>query len=93
MEIPIEQHTLLRAKERGASEEEIKDTVITGISISAKSGRQARMKVFSFTSERNGKIYKQKKIEVYYITENDIIITVTVYVFFGNFEDTSTILI
>lgn len=34
---------------------------------------------------RNGKKYEQKKMEVYYMEENNIIITVTVYVFYGKF--------
>lgn len=87
MKIQIEPHTLQRAQERGSSEKEIKETLLEGAIISARSGRQAKMKVFPFNAERNGKFYKQKKVEVYYLIENDIIITVTIYVFFGNFEN------
>jgi hypothetical protein len=86
MQIQIELHTLQRASERGASEEEIKDTLLSGKNISAKNNRLGKSKVFAFNSERNGKYYNEKKIEVYYTIEQQTIITITVYVFFGNFE-------
>ena len=86
MHIQIEPHTLQRAYERGTTEEEIKDTLITGVSIAAKNNRLAKAKVFTFNAERNGKFYKEKKLEVYYTIEKETIITITVYVFFGNFE-------
>jgi hypothetical protein len=47
--------------------------------------------VFSFEQVRNGKFYTQKKLEVYYIIEDETIETVTVYVFFGNFKEPDTI--
>ena len=85
MKIQIEPHTLERANERGAPEEEIIDTLQTGEAVEAKKNRLAKSKVFSFQQNRNGKFYEEKKIEVIYIVENDVIITITVYVFFGKF--------
>ena len=35
---------------------------------------------------RQGEYYEQKRVEVFYITEGDAIITVTVYVFYGKWE-------
>lgn len=85
MKIRIEPHTIKRAEERGASEEEIVETLQSGELIAAKGNRLAKSKIFSFQQIRNGKFYEEKKIEVVYVVENGLIITVTVYVFFGKF--------
>jgi len=87
MKIKIEAHTLKRAIERGATKEEIIEVLKNGESIPAKSNRFAKHKVFTFNKERNGKYYKQKRIEVYYIIENVFLITVTVYVYYGKWEE------
>lgn len=86
MKIEIEPHTLLRARERGATEDEIIDTIKNGITIIGKKGRNGKSKVFEFNQSRNGKYYNQKKLEVLYVIELDLIITVTVYVFYGKFD-------
>ena len=86
MEIQIDPHTLERAQERGASEEEIKDVIRTGSDIAAKYGRTGKAKVYQFKQERHGKYYEQKRIEVFYIIEEDLVVTVTVYVFYGKWE-------
>jgi hypothetical protein len=86
MEIQIDPHTLERAQERGASEEEIKDVIRTGFDIPAKYGRTGRAKVYQFKQERHGKYYEQKRIEVFYIVEEDLVVTVTAYVFYGKWE-------
>jgi len=85
MEIIIEPHTLDRAIDRGANKEEIIDTLTNGTAIEAKKNRKAKTKVFEYNKERSGKHYQQKKIEVYYVIENNKIITVTVYAFYGKF--------
>jgi hypothetical protein len=86
MKIQIDPHTLERSHERGASEEEIKDIIETGSVIPAKHGRKGKTKVYEFKKERHGRYYEQKRIEVFYIIEDDSIITVTVYVFYGKWE-------
>lgn len=85
MKIQIEPHTLQRAIERGASEKEIIDVLESGINILGKLGRLGKSKIFDFNNKRIGKYYEEKKIEVYYIIEQQNIITVTVYVFYGKF--------
>lgn len=82
MNIQIGPHTLIRAKERGANETEIIDTINTGTDILARGGRIGKAKVFEFNSTRNEKYYKEKKIDT---IEQQTIITVTVYVFYGKF--------
>ncbi|MEO0092980.1 MAG: hypothetical protein ABIK93_00955 [candidate division WOR-3 bacterium] len=87
MEIKIEPHTLERAEERGTNEEEIRTVIETGFTIPAKHGRTGKAKIFDFKQTRHGKYYEQKRVEVFYLMEKDIIITVTVYVFYGKWEE------
>lgn len=86
MEIRIDPHTLERSEERGTNENEIKDVITKGFSIPAKYGRMGKAKIYNFKQKRHGKYYEQKKVEVFYTFEGDVIITVTVYVFFGRWE-------
>ena len=83
MEIQVDPHTLERALERGTNEAEIEDVIRSGSAISAKHGRLGKAKVYPFKQERHGKYYEQKRVEVIYTIEWDIIVTVTVYVFYG----------
>lgn len=83
MEIQIDLHTLERAEERGTNEREIKDVINTGFSIPAKYGRIGKAKIYEFKQNRFNKYYEQKYVEVFYIVEEDKIITITVYVFYG----------
>ena len=85
MKIQIEPHTLQRAIERGTTEEEIKEVLQSGVNILGKSGRLGKSKVFAFNNSRIGKYYEEKKVDVYYIIEQQNIITITVYVFYGKF--------
>ena len=86
MEIQIDPHTLERADERGANKEEIEDVINNGFSVPAKRDRLGKAKVYDFKQERLGKYYEQKRVEVIYVVEKDVIITVTVYVFYGKWE-------
>jgi len=86
MEIQIDPHTLERADERGTNEEEIKDVIKTGFTIPGMYGRMGRAKVYDFNRNRHGKFYEQKRVEVFYTIESSVIITVTVYVFYGKWE-------
>ena len=86
MKIQIDPHTLDRAEERGTDEEEIKDVIETGIDILAKHGRIGKAKEYEYKKKRHGKYYEQKRVEVFYIIEENLIVTVTVYVFYGKWE-------
>ena len=83
MRIQIDPHTLERAAERGTKEEEIKDVINTGLSLPGKYGRFAKFKILDFMEKRHGKFYHQKRVEVFYTIQEDVIITATVYVFYG----------
>ncbi len=84
--IRIDPHAAARAEERGATEEEIQAVIETGTPMPARRGRKAKAKVFPFGAARLGKAYEQKRVEVVYATEEDDIIVVTVYVFYGKWE-------
>ena len=86
MKIQIDPHTLERAEERGTNEEEIKDVINTGFTIQGKYGRIGKAKVYDFKQIRHNEYYEQKRVEVFYIAEEDAIITVTVYVFYGKWR-------
>ncbi|MCX6030776.1 MAG: DUF4258 domain-containing protein [Chloroflexi bacterium] len=83
MEIQVDPHTLERALERGTNEAEVEDVIRSGSPIPAKHGRLGKAKVYAFQQERHGKYYEQKRVEVIYTIEWGIIVTVTVYVFYG----------
>lgn len=87
MKIQIEPHTLQRAEERGTNIEEIRIVLEQGEEIPARGNRKAKAKVFTFKKERLGKYYEEKRVEVIYVEEHDVMITVTVYVFYGEWND------
>lgn len=87
MEVQIDPHTLERAQERGTDENEIRDVVQTGFTIPARYGRIGKAKVYNYRQTRLNKFYEQKRVEVFYTIEGDRIITVTVYVFYGKWEE------
>lgn len=87
MKIQIDSHTLERAIERGVSIEEIENVIYNGIPVKAKQDRLGKVLVFNFNKVRNGKYYEHKRVEVYYIIEYEAIITVTVYAFYGRWEN------
>ncbi len=86
MKIHIDPHTVERAEERGTNENEIKDVIATGFLIPGEYGGMGKAKVYDFRQKRHDKYYKQKRVEVFYAIEGDVIITVTVYVFYGSWE-------
>ncbi|MGZ9224314.1 MAG: hypothetical protein ACXW4M_02035 [Anaerolineales bacterium] len=86
MKIQIDQHTLERAEERGTNADELNDVLENGIEISARGTRKGKAKVYDFKQERLGKYYEHKRVEVIYVEEKDVIITVTVYVFYGEWK-------
>jgi len=87
MNIQIEPHTLQRAEERGTNIEEIQTVLEYGTEIPARGNRKAKAKVFTFKKERLGKFYEEKRVEVIYVEEADLVVTVTVYVFYGEWKD------
>ncbi len=87
MEIRIGPHTMQRARERGTSEEEIRDVIETGFEIPAKGHRLGKARIYSYDQERLGRYYPERRVEVFYAIQANAIVTVTVYVFYGKSED------
>ena len=86
MKIIIHPHTLERAAERGTSKVEIIDVLHSGFDIPAKRQRKGKAKVFDYQQKRLGTFYNHKRVEVIYTVEDDKIVTITVYVFYGFWE-------
>ncbi len=86
MNIQIDSHTVERAEERGTNADEIIDVIMTGTPIPAKFGRLGKVKTYDFKTTRLGKYYEHKRVEVFFVVEGDVIVTVTVYVFYGKWE-------
>jgi hypothetical protein len=61
MEIQIDPHTLERAEERGASEEEIRDVINTGIAIPAKDGRMGKARPMILNSSATADTMTKRK--------------------------------
>jgi len=45
-----------------------------------------KTKIFDFKKHRLGSYYEHKRVEVFFVVEGDVIVTVTVYVFYGEWE-------
>ena len=86
MTVQFSHHALLRARERGTTREEIEDVLASGDPVPAKQGRSCTRKLFKVDEVRQGKRYSQKTVEIYHVVEGDVIVVVTVYVFFGGWE-------
>jgi len=88
MRIQIDPHTIERAVARGANEDEIKDVLMSGFDIPANRNRRGKANVYQYNQKRLNMSFEQKRIEVIYTIEGDRIVTATVYVLYGNWEET-----
>ena len=86
MEILISRHALEVAQMRGANTEEIEEVILTGFPIPAKYERMGKGKIFPFQGEWYGRHYPQKRVEVFYVVEENAIITITVLVMYETWE-------
>ena len=87
MELSVGAHTRERARERGATVDELRDVLATGNPVPAKHGRLAREKVYEFGTERLGKLYAQKKVRLVYVVEDSTAVAITAYVYYGAWEE------
>lgn len=87
VKIQVDPHTLKRAQERGTTRDEILDVIRNGFEIPAKFDRKGKAKIYDYGRERQGKTYPQKRVEVFYLIEDNQVVTVTVYVFYGTWEE------
>jgi hypothetical protein len=61
--IELHPHAIGRMPERGATETEIVDTVVTGEKYPVKFGRMGFRKTFSYNAVWRGRLYAHKEIE------------------------------
>jgi hypothetical protein len=61
LEIQIDPHTLERTEERGASEEEIRDVINTGIAILVKYDRMGKAKTYDFKQRATADTMTRRK--------------------------------
>jgi hypothetical protein len=86
MKIQIQHHALVRAKERGTNFKEIMDVLRSGSPIPAKYDRKGKAKIFDFKQKRLNDFYEQKRVEIFYTEDNDDIIILIAFVFYGKWE-------
>ena len=80
--VHLHPHAEARLAERGATEQEVIDTVLGGERFAAKYGRTGFRRNFSFAAEWNGHFFETKQIEVFAVEENGwLVITVIVKYF------------
>jgi len=80
MNIILHPHAKQRAAERGASEEEVIQTVNDGEQFPAKFDRMGFRMNFQFENMWNGQFYFTKQIELFAKPENDSWIVITLIV-------------
>jgi hypothetical protein len=80
--IRLSAHARDNAKHRGATEQEVVETIQTVPWSPAKAGRLECRKDFVYGQDWNGKIYATKQVRPIFIEEGNEIIVVTVYVYF-----------
>jgi hypothetical protein len=74
--IQIDPHTLERTEERGATAAQIIDVIQTGFPFPAKHGRLGKYKIYPFATKRGSRFYEQRRVEVFYTIEGDVLVTV-----------------
>jgi len=87
MPITIIDHARERMVERGASEDEVRIALEEGTLGEVKIGRKAKEKIFAYDGFWQGQRYPQKKVRVIYVEEGDELVVLTVYVYYGQWED------
>ena len=80
--IKFSQHACEQMLERGASEDEVIETIRTGERAPAKRGRQGYRKNFQYNRLWGGRTYAIKQVLVIVAEEPDVLVVVTVYTFY-----------
>jgi hypothetical protein len=85
--VKIIEHAKERIAERGASESEVRETIRDGISVRAKKRRKAKEKIFAYGKPWQGQTFPHKKLKVVYVEEGNTLVVITVYVYYGRWEE------
>lgn len=80
MLIDFHPHAKQRMQERGATEEEVAETLLKGEHFPARFNRKAFRKNFTFSSQWQGRYYHTKQIEAFAVLEGKTWLVITVIV-------------
>jgi len=80
--IRLSAHAMQQLEFRGATEEQVIDTIRSETWEPAEHGRFGCRKDFVFNSEWNRKYYSTKQIRHIFVDEHDEIVVVTIYVYY-----------
>jgi len=80
LKVILHNHAIQRLPERGATEDEVIETVLKGEQFPAKFNRTGFRLNFTFNSIWRGKDFQNKQIEAYAVYENDTWIVITIIV-------------
>ena len=80
MKIQLHPHAIERANERGATKDEVEDTVLHGEEFPVKHSRTGFRKTTIFNDTWQGEKFYAKQIECYAVKENDIWLVISVIV-------------
>jgi len=80
MAIMIHPHARERMEERGVTENEVRTTILKGEKFPTIFGRTGFRYNFPFESDRDGKFFRMKQVEVYGVDEERDFIVITVVV-------------
>ena len=77
MEFQFTKHALKQSNDRGISQDEIKDAILSCKWVTVEHGRSSAKLVFKYNKSWEGVFYKQKEVKVIFTKENDKIIVIT----------------
>jgi hypothetical protein len=75
-------HARLRARQRGATDSEITETIRESAWVGAGRGRKECQRDFVFGREWNGQFYATKRVRPIFLDHAQEIVVVTVYVYY-----------
>ena len=85
--IIIIEHAWDRIRKRGTNLSEVKKVLNKGKTGEAKYPKKAKEMVFLYNKKWQNKFYPEKKVKVIYTEEKEELTVITVYVYFGKWEE------
>ena len=80
--ISFSHHAKDSMRRRGATETEVEETIQNTSWVQAKQNRWEAKRDFPFNQEWNNKYYQIKQVNPVFIVEGEMVVIVTVYVFY-----------
>ena len=80
--IRLTKHAIEQSRERGATEEEVREAILFGEWEEAKNGRTIAKLNVQFGKEWAGNLYPIKQVAPVFVIENSEIVVITVYTFY-----------